>query len=132
MRLVSFDSVTALGPTQGQFSEENSREKELQLPVYDISTIVAATENFSASNKIGEGGFGTVYKVIKFMRNMPFSLLHLNPCNIIYILDIYTFVKVPRNWEVILFMVMEGCFRANFMRGHFCKYKDIYVNKSCI
>nr|CAD1832648.1 unnamed protein product [Ananas comosus var. bracteatus] len=62
LRLVSFDSVTALGPTQGHFSEENSREKELQLPVYDISTIVAATENFSASNKIGEGGFGTVYK----------------------------------------------------------------------
>lgn len=124
MRLVSFDSVTALGPTQGHFSEENSREKELQLPVYDISTIVAATENFSASNKIGEGGFGTVYKVIEFVQNMPFSLFHLNPCN--------TLVKVPGNWEVILFMVLEGCFRANFMRGHFCKYKDIYVNKSCI
>ena len=31
---------------------------------YTYKEIVRATENFSPSNKVGEGGFGSVYKVI--------------------------------------------------------------------
>jgi hypothetical protein len=34
-----------------------------ELSFMDLSTIVAATDNFSDSNKLGQGGFGTVYKV---------------------------------------------------------------------
>ena len=30
---------------------------------HSLSTIIAATENFSNANKVGEGGFGSVYKV---------------------------------------------------------------------
>lgn len=30
---------------------------------FDIHTLRSAIENFSTHNKIGEGGFGTVYKV---------------------------------------------------------------------
>ena len=30
---------------------------------FDLSTILAATNNFSDLNKLGEGGFGPVYKV---------------------------------------------------------------------
>ncbi|CAH9105222.1 unnamed protein product [Cuscuta epithymum] len=37
-------------------------EKEFELPLYDVSTIARATNNFSSQNKLGEGGFGTVYK----------------------------------------------------------------------
>ncbi|KAJ0962893.1 hypothetical protein J5N97_028015 [Dioscorea zingiberensis] len=35
---------------------------DLELPLLDFGTIVSATENFSADNKLGEGGFGPVYK----------------------------------------------------------------------
>ncbi|XP_011003374.1 PREDICTED: G-type lectin S-receptor-like serine/threonine-protein kinase At1g11410 isoform X1 [Populus euphratica] len=32
------------------------------LPLFDLSVIAAATNNFSGANKLGEGGFGSVYK----------------------------------------------------------------------
>ena len=41
-----------------------SRGNELELPLFDIHTIRTATNNFSEDNKLGEGGFGPVYKVI--------------------------------------------------------------------
>lgn len=39
-------------------------EEDLELPLFDLVTIATATKNFSLTNKIGEGGFGLVYKVI--------------------------------------------------------------------
>ncbi|XP_034932215.1 G-type lectin S-receptor-like serine/threonine-protein kinase At4g27290 isoform X2 [Populus alba] len=40
----------------------NGTDKDLELPVFDFATIAIATSNFSGANKIGEGGFGPVYK----------------------------------------------------------------------
>ncbi|CAA0808477.1 G-type lectin S-receptor-like serine/threonine-protein kinase [Striga hermonthica] len=37
-------------------------DKDLELPLFDICTLVEATDNFSITNKLGEGGFGPVYK----------------------------------------------------------------------
>ena len=34
-----------------------------QLPLFSLKSILAATNNFSDTNKVGEGGFGPVYKV---------------------------------------------------------------------
>lgn len=34
---------------------------------YDFVTIEASTNNFSDDNKIGEGGFGVVYKVVNYL-----------------------------------------------------------------
>ncbi|CAL5393069.1 unnamed protein product [Camellia sinensis] len=42
--------------------EEN--QKEFELPLFELATIANATKNFSEDNKIGEGGFGPVYKGI--------------------------------------------------------------------
>ncbi|OVA05545.1 Protein kinase domain [Macleaya cordata] len=41
---------------------EESQKEDLELPLLDLSTIETATNNFSHTNKIGEGGFGPVYK----------------------------------------------------------------------
>ncbi|PON62141.1 Serine/threonine protein kinase [Trema orientale] len=41
---------------------ELGSKKDHQLPLLSFSSLVAATDNFSAANKLGEGGFGPVYK----------------------------------------------------------------------
>uniref|UniRef100_A0A5B7BGN7 Putative G-type lectin S-receptor-like serine/threonine-protein kinase SD1-1 n=1 Tax=Davidia involucrata TaxID=16924 RepID=A0A5B7BGN7_DAVIN len=49
--------------TQGTWQDILSGDEEnLELPIFNIDTIAKATNNFSYSNKIGEGGFGPVYK----------------------------------------------------------------------
>jgi len=37
----------------------------MDLPTFDFSVLANATRNFSTENKLGEGSFGPVYKVIK-------------------------------------------------------------------
>ncbi|XP_050247282.1 G-type lectin S-receptor-like serine/threonine-protein kinase At4g27290 isoform X4 [Quercus robur] len=37
-------------------------EEDLELPVFDLNLIVNATHNFSNDKKLGEGGFGPVYR----------------------------------------------------------------------
>uniref|UniRef100_A0A9I9CEU5 Receptor-like serine/threonine-protein kinase n=1 Tax=Cucumis melo TaxID=3656 RepID=A0A9I9CEU5_CUCME len=43
-------------------NEVEAQDDEVELPLYDFTKIETATNNFSLSNKIGEGGFGPVYK----------------------------------------------------------------------
>jgi len=43
--------------------KDEGRQEDLELPFFDLATIVNATNNFSIENKLGEGGFGPVYKV---------------------------------------------------------------------
>ncbi|KAF6159074.1 hypothetical protein GIB67_032691 [Kingdonia uniflora] len=53
------------GKDQNNLCEENTDEiqkNELELPTFDFLTIATATNNFSCNNKLGEGGFGPVYK----------------------------------------------------------------------
>ncbi|KAF6159081.1 hypothetical protein GIB67_032698 [Kingdonia uniflora] len=38
------------------------QKNEVELPTFDFLTIAAATNNFSLDNKLGQGGFGPVYK----------------------------------------------------------------------
>ena len=38
-----------------------------ELPFFSLIKIAEATNNFNIDNKIGEGGFGPVYKVINLM-----------------------------------------------------------------
>ena len=44
-------------------------------PVFDLRTIIAAIDNFSVSNKLGKGGFGSVYKVVSVNKSQ--KLLNL-------------------------------------------------------
>ncbi|XP_062009549.1 G-type lectin S-receptor-like serine/threonine-protein kinase B120 isoform X2 [Rosa rugosa] len=58
------------GRIAGRMSENISNvsagggKKGTELPLFSLRSIVAATNNFSEKNKLGEGGFGPVYKGI--------------------------------------------------------------------
>ena len=47
-----------------------TESEDWDLPLVDFKKIVNATDNFSLHNKLGEGGFGLVYKVIIRIFNM--------------------------------------------------------------
>lgn len=42
---------------------QETQEEDLDLPLFNLHIISVATNDFSFTNKIGEGGFGPVYKV---------------------------------------------------------------------
>ncbi|KAG5235572.1 G-type lectin S-receptor serine/threonine-protein kinase [Salix suchowensis] len=53
------------GEDENSLEKDNNDEDEnevMDLPIFDMKTIIKATENFSIDRKLGEGGFGTVYK----------------------------------------------------------------------
>ena len=52
---LTFDDSTDL--------QEFDTTKNSDLPFFELSSIVAAIDNFSDANKLGQGGFGSVYKV---------------------------------------------------------------------
>ncbi|PIN05590.1 Serine/threonine protein kinase [Handroanthus impetiginosus] len=51
-----------LGGNSRQTHRVESNMEDLELPLFDLATILNATNYFSPQNKIGEGGFGPVYK----------------------------------------------------------------------
>lgn len=64
--LLSFDLSISPEPTKNEQSDVKQRQKhkkEVEIPIFSFSSVSAATNNFSLSNKLGEGGFGPVYKV---------------------------------------------------------------------
>ncbi|EMS54495.1 Receptor-like serine/threonine-protein kinase SD1-7 [Triticum urartu] len=66
-RLTSFDSSNPLAPVQDRgMEDESSQSKGLHdVTLFDMAMIASSTDNFAASAKLGEGGFGTVYKHAK-------------------------------------------------------------------
>ncbi|XP_062150847.1 G-type lectin S-receptor-like serine/threonine-protein kinase At2g19130 [Alnus glutinosa] len=64
--LLLFDFDTELSVINEETNTNNNmkkKEKDFELPLFSYESISTATNNFSAVNKLGEGGYGPVYKV---------------------------------------------------------------------
>ncbi|KAM3693816.1 hypothetical protein ACJW31_07G012900 [Castanea mollissima] len=66
--LVQLDLGMTIKFENSELLEENTRgdirKKEFKMPLFSFTSVSAATDNFSDANKLGEGGFGPVYKGI--------------------------------------------------------------------
>lgn len=63
----------SIGSYPGQSSgRTNVDDTRPDLPFFDLTTVAAATNNFSIENKLGTGGFGSVYKVVSLDRSVDF------------------------------------------------------------
>uniref|UniRef100_A0A2N9HWE4 Bulb-type lectin domain-containing protein n=1 Tax=Fagus sylvatica TaxID=28930 RepID=A0A2N9HWE4_FAGSY len=57
-------------------SNSKGPEEDMELPLFDLSTIARATDDFSLNNKLGEGGFGPVYKAWRlWIEDRPIELI---------------------------------------------------------
>uniref|UniRef100_A0A2N9HM72 Receptor-like serine/threonine-protein kinase n=1 Tax=Fagus sylvatica TaxID=28930 RepID=A0A2N9HM72_FAGSY len=60
-------AASELGMTKrnpGKEYDIGGGKEDIELPIFDLMSVVNATDNFSRNNKLGEGGFGPVYKGI--------------------------------------------------------------------
>ncbi|KAL2455060.1 S-locus lectin protein kinase family protein [Forsythia ovata] len=57
-----FSSSTGLTSYDSRGKEMDGSGTNAKVSVFDVNTIISATDDFSESNKLGEGGFGAVYK----------------------------------------------------------------------
>ncbi|KAJ4703325.1 Receptor-like kinase [Melia azedarach] len=61
--LLFFSSTPRLSDHEASPSvKSNEGSRNIDVTFFELSTVVAATEDFSANNKLGQGGFGPVYK----------------------------------------------------------------------
>ncbi|XP_017604798.1 G-type lectin S-receptor-like serine/threonine-protein kinase At4g27290 [Gossypium arboreum] len=64
--ILLFDMEMSITTSSSDFSgSENSRKrkrKDSPFPLFSFDSVSLATDNFSSENKLGEGGFGPVYK----------------------------------------------------------------------
>ncbi|KAL5772662.1 hypothetical protein ACOSQ2_012586 [Xanthoceras sorbifolium] len=49
-------------PAHSSNANNNENSSNADVAFFELSTVIAATNNFSSANKLGQGGFGPVYK----------------------------------------------------------------------
>ncbi|CAN6684301.1 unnamed protein product [Malus baccata var. baccata] len=80
-----------------------NQKEDLELPLFDLMTIVSATSNFSIENKLGEGGFGSVFKAwMLHTEGRPLELLDTS------VEDSITLFEVVRTIHVGLLCVQRN------------------------
>ncbi|XP_058721902.1 G-type lectin S-receptor-like serine/threonine-protein kinase At4g27290 isoform X2 [Vicia villosa] len=57
---------------------KEEEEQDFELPFFDLSTMIDATNDFSNDNKLGEGGFGPVYKGILALERREIAVKRLS------------------------------------------------------
>ncbi|XP_043695715.1 G-type lectin S-receptor-like serine/threonine-protein kinase At4g03230 [Telopea speciosissima] len=77
MSSFSFDGDAELARDLQDSSKFGKDEKSIDVPFFDFESIVAATNDFSNLNKLGRGGFGSVYKG-KFMGGQEIAVKRLS------------------------------------------------------
>jgi hypothetical protein len=78
-----FNDVTTSSPTFQDTAKLDETCRKPNVQFFDVSTIIAATDNFFPAKRLGQGGFGPVYKVsLVFFRYTRYDDKHLRIVNL--------------------------------------------------
>ncbi|XP_035542136.1 G-type lectin S-receptor-like serine/threonine-protein kinase At1g11300 [Juglans regia] len=59
---LSTETHAIIDATNTKDNDKKRGKKDVELPLFSYESVSSATDNFSTANKLGEGGFGPVYK----------------------------------------------------------------------
>lgn len=62
--------VVLMQAREEKYTNDDDRNKDTELSAFSLSMIAKSTNNFALDNKLGEGGFGPVYKVMKYIPSL--------------------------------------------------------------
>jgi len=65
-------------PEEKAQGKQAMHSESSELPMFGFNEISVATSNFDRKNKLGQGGFGPVYKVTKLFSESPHLLRQSN------------------------------------------------------
>ncbi|RVW68940.1 putative G-type lectin S-receptor-like serine/threonine-protein kinase [Vitis vinifera] len=89
--LLVFDFGNSSEDTSYELGETNrlwrGEKKEVDLPRFSFASASASTNNFSIENKLGEGGFGSVYKGWEELKNEVMLIAKLQHKNLVKFWD---------------------------------------------
>ncbi|KAK8675394.1 hypothetical protein V6N13_033461 [Hibiscus sabdariffa] len=101
--------------------EDSLGEKEIDdsttngdLPYFDLTTIAAATNDFSSDNKLGQGGFGPVYKEATLPSPEPPAFIEKNG------LDGYEIWNSDGATSLVYLCISICDCEGNYVRSMFC------------
>jgi len=82
----------------GRFKEDDAQA--IDIPFFHLESILGATNNFANANKLGQGGFGPVYKVIKNF--LTFTIFFSNIMMIVGMVNFFVYCqgKFPGGQEI--------------------------------
>lgn len=103
--------------TGRRYEGSSHHDDDLELPIFDLGTIAAATDGFSINNKLGEGGFGPVYKVQHYMNHPNESRINMQ--------TFWTQVQ----WQLMIFVQKNGnswfqASKGNYLRSSAYKWTN--------
>ena len=62
--------------SQENFPSDNLNQVKIQeLPLFNFEKLASATNNFHLSNKLGQGGFGPVYRVTVALLKIYYQII---------------------------------------------------------
>lgn len=76
--VLQFSDNEDLMDQNNHFREDD--KKDLDVPFFELESILAATDNFSQAYKLGQGGFGPVYKVASYLNTKLYEFAMLVIC----------------------------------------------------